>query len=561
MLNMTVNNNRWDNNFIMKRLFYTFLTCWVLSGTSAQVVHSDRMRELLRVGQLAGSTVQAPAMMVNTNQVSGGVLDSLLSVQKTVRWKTKGLELGFVPLQLTYQYHDKQPFEWNGGALLPSRGHQLLGSVGVYAKLGKNLHLQIAPEWTTAENRDFEGFSQQLGERAWADRYRFWNTSDIPQQFGSGEQTSVLPGQSFIEYRTKNLSFGVSTQNLWWGPGFRNALVMSSNAPGFLHWSIKTHQPIRTRIGNFEGQAIGGRLEASGILPPRINSAFNGAFVYQPKTDQDRYMTGMILTWNPKWTSGLYVGLAKASYLYTGDLSNPLDALPLQGFFGNKLTGTEKSGKKASLGSLFVRYVMPKEKVELYVEFGRKDRAILPWDLLQASSIRRAYVAGINKLFSVAGGAHLQFQAEFTQMQAPTAELIRSPDSWYTHNYVRHGYTHKGRSLGAGIGPGSNSQTFALHWVKGLKRIGFQFERVRYNSDFYYLAYEYLQDFRRHWIDLAGMLKVDWPIGPVFISGQAGLVRSYNYQWLIIQIDPNDFFARGNEVLNFTGRLGVGWRF
>jgi hypothetical protein len=546
---------------MMKRLFYIFLSCWMLSGIDAQVVHSDRMKELLRVGQLVGGKVALPSMMVNANQVSGEVLDSLLENTKPLRWTTKGLQLGLVPLQFTQQYHEKQPYEWNGGALLPSRGYQVLGSVGVHAKVGKNLYLQLAPEFTTSQNLDYEGFNQQMGDRAWADRYRFWNTADIPQQYGNGRQTSLLPGQSFIEYRTQHFAFGISSQNLWWGPGFRNALVMSSNAPGFVHWSVKTHQPIKTRIGNFEGQMVGGRLEASGILPPRINSLYNGAFVYQPKPDEDRYMTGMVISWNPKWTPGLYVGLAKASYLYQRDLSNPLDVLPLQGFFGNKLTGTEKSGKKASLGSLFVRYVMPKEKAELYVEYGRKDRAMLPWNLLQAEPYRRAYVAGINKLFRVGPDAHLQFQAEFTQLQAPTADLIRSPDSWYTDANVRHGYTHQGRVLGAGIGPGSNSQTFGLSWVKGLKRIGFQFERVRYNSDFYYFAFEYIGDFRRHWVDLAGMIKFDFPIGPVFVSGQTGLVRSYNYQWWIVQYNPNDFFIPGNEVLNFTGRLGVGWRF
>lgn len=542
----------------MKKILYTLLSTASLSMSSAQVVHSDRVKDLLRVGQVAGvNALRLPSMMVNANQVWVGVLDSLQLNGKSLHWKSKGLELGLVPVQFTQQYHSQVPYEWNGGALLPSRGYQVLGTVGVYARLGKKWHLQLAPEWTKAQNLDFEGFTQQMGERAWADRYRFWNTSDIPIQFGNGSKTSWLPGQSFVEYRTKYLSFGVSTQNLWWGPGFRNALVMSSNAPGFMHWSIKTHQPIRTRIGNFEGQLVGGRLEGSGILPPRINSVFNGSFVYQPKPDQDRYMTGMVLSWNPKWTSGLYLGLAKASYLYARDLSNPLDVLPLQGFFGNKLTGTEKSGKKASLGSLFVRYVLPKEKAELYVEFGRKDGAMLPWNLLQAEAFRRAYVAGINKLFTLHNGAHLQFQAEFTQLQAPTAELIRSPDSWYTDASVRHGYTHKGRTLGAGIGPGSNSQTFALNWVKGLKRIGFQFERVRYNSDFYYLAFEPIGDFRRHWVDLAGMVKFDWPIGPVLVSGQAGLVRSYNYQWWIVQYDPTNFFIPGNEILNFVGKMGV----
>jgi hypothetical protein len=176
---------------------------------------------------------------------------------------------------------------------------------------------------------------------------------------------------------------------------------------------------------------------------------------------------------------------------------------------------------------------------------------------LATNAFRRAYIAGFRKLFPTKNNAHILFASELTQMQAQTGDFIRNPDSWYSHEYIQQGYTNKGRSIGAGIGPGSNSQTVEISWVKGLKRIGLQFERIRYNSDFYYYAFEYTQDFRRHWIDLSTNLKLDWHFKNIYLSGQFGLIRSYNYKWLIIQVDPNNFFAPGNEILNVAGKLSI----
>ncbi|MFX9097187.1 capsule assembly Wzi family protein, partial [Acinetobacter baumannii] len=47
---------------------------------------------------------------------------------------------------------------------------------------------------------------------------------------------------------------------MWWGPGSQNSLLMSNNAPGFLHLTLNTRYPIKTGIGNFEFQFISGKL-------------------------------------------------------------------------------------------------------------------------------------------------------------------------------------------------------------------------------------------------------------------------------------------------------------
>ncbi|WP_404877454.1 capsule assembly Wzi family protein, partial [Klebsiella pneumoniae] len=58
----------------------------------------------------------------------------------------------------------------------------------------------------------------------------------------------------------KVLSVGISSENLWWGPGIYNSLLMSNNAPGFWHLTFNSRKPLKTPIGDFEWQLIGGKL-------------------------------------------------------------------------------------------------------------------------------------------------------------------------------------------------------------------------------------------------------------------------------------------------------------
>ena len=538
-----------------KRFLFFALSFLTVSEGWGQSFTSDRLKELFRNQQLLGTYRSNHSLMVNANQLPLADLDSALGI------KAQQPVIGFLPTQLVQQYNSQLPYDWNNGAMIPARGYQLQASVGVHAQLGRHLEIQLAPEAVLAENRVFEQFSSQLGDKSWAARYRFWNTIDMPDRFGNDHYQKLFPGQSFIRYNTRSLSFGISTQNLWWGPAYRNALIMSSNAPGFLHATINTIRPLHTGIGDFEGQIIAGKLDGSDVLPPRTYSVYNGQFLYQPKNDEWRYLAGMVLTWRPKWTPNLFLGFAKASYLYNSDISNPLDVLPFEGFLGHRRTQAERTGKKASLGSLFMRYIMPNEQAEMYLEYGRKDISMMPWNVLQNAPYRRAFTGGFRKLFDWKNQSHILLAVELTQLQAPDATLIRNPDSWYTHTYVRQGYTQLGRPLGAGIGPGSNSQTLEIAWVKGLKKIGIQFERLRHNGDFYYYAFESIGDFRRNWVDISTTFKADWNYQRFFFSGQLGIIRSLNYQWLVIQLDPRNYFAPGNEYLNIAAQIGVGYRF
>jgi hypothetical protein len=60
----------------------------------------------------------------------------------------------------------------------------------------------------------------------------------------------------------------------------------------------------------------------------------------------------------------------------------------------------------------------------------------------------------------------LKALAELTQLQMPTKELIQQKGSWYTDAIISQGYTNQGQLLGAGIGPGANSQSIEVNWLK-----------------------------------------------------------------------------------------------
>ncbi|MFX8797730.1 hypothetical protein ABTM57_20630, partial [Acinetobacter baumannii] len=72
------------------------------------------------------------------------------------------------------------------------------------------------------------------------------------------------------------------------------------------------------------------------------------------------------------------------------------------------------------------------------------------------------------------------------------------------------GFTNDGKILGAGIGPGANSQSIDVSWLKNNSKIGIEFSRVVRNNDFYNNAFENTQDYTRHWVDLSTKFHSYW---------------------------------------------------
>ncbi|MCL4639222.1 MAG: capsule assembly Wzi family protein [Pseudosphingobacterium sp.] len=495
----------------------------------------------------------------------------------SILWQDAGKgKVQLLPLTWQNQYTSNYPYGWNDGAMVPTAGYQSYLSAGIYANY-KFISLQLQPEWVYAQNKHYLGF-QPDDPAAWQRFYTLMgNRTDLPAYFGDGTYNKAFFGQSSIRLNFHPISIGLSTENIWWGPGRRNALLMTNTAPGFPHITINTTRPIRTPIGSFEGQIVSGYTKASGFLPYEADSNYNR--YYRGKDGMSkRYVQGAVLTYQPKWLPGLNLGVSRSVIVNKEDMGSGFkDYFPLFNSLSKSSTLDPETGEVLAdqrfddeYFSIFGRWVIPEANAEVYGEYGRTDA---PWDFrdfVVQMEHTRAYVIGFRKLVDLhrVTGDLLQVGMEFTQMETPKTASLRTSHPWYTHYRVRNGYTHLGQVLGAGVGPGSNVQSLEISWIRGMKQLGLQIERLVHNNDFYYqsdripLVWDF-RDPRQNWVDLSVALKGVWNYRHFVFNGKLQVMKAFNYQYAFKENeDPNLFWEfqpqnRGNIQL----QLGASYRF
>jgi hypothetical protein len=473
--------------------------------------------------------------------------------------KLKG---SFLPMTFQSQFNSHHPYGWNDGAMIPAKGLQTVLSGGIFAQYGP-LTVQFRPEVVWAQNENFETFNKDHYDVIFARYYDIYNNIDLPARFGNDVYGRINWGQSSIRLNHKGISIGLSTENLWWGPGMRNSLLMSNTAPGFTHFTLNTLRPIKTPIGTFEGQLIAGRLKNSGFAPLTPDHYSFGTNLYVPKPDDWRYLSGLIITWQPKWIKGLFLGFDKSSVMYGKDLNGIKDYLPIFSPFKKVTSPTSQINKKDQMGSMFMRWLWTEEHAEIYFQFGQYNFEGNLTQALLSPNDSRAYVFGLRKLlpFNKSRNESIIIGIEAAQFQVNSLDLLAQGKQWYVSNGVRQGYTNMGEALGAGIGPGANLQTVNVSWVRGLKRIGIELERFVHNNDFYYYAYKDSGDPRRHWTDLSFAAQGEWNYKNLIFNAKLQAIRSLNYQWYLRQNPGDPYWVNGKDVTNVQVQAGVSYRF
>jgi hypothetical protein len=493
------------------------------------------VEEFLRRQQIEDTTGRSGSFTVRPISLSVMERDSLYRQLFCRPFKSRSFGgngiISILPLIIRNQINSDHPFGWNDGSMIPSKGYETQVSAGFFVRAGI-LSLQLNPEFVFAQNASFS--TQPLGwsDSIWRSYYNsVINKIEQPERFGNRPYARLFPGQSTIRVNWKKLSLGLSTENLWWGPGIRNALIMTNNAPGFAHITFNTTSPLSSPVGSFEWQLISGLLQSSGILPDTTKT-FNGSALYSPKPNGDRYLNGFVICLQPKWTKGFYLGFSRLFYLYRSDVKVSFNGyLPVLGTLFKSASSDEDRLKRDQILSLFFRLLLPKEQAEVYAEYGRNDHAGSTRDFLMEPEHSRALIVGFKKIFPLRAKAKLEMMMEFTNLQIPSTSLVREQESWYAHYQVRDGYTNLGQVVGAGIGPGGNSQTFNFNWLRGTRKIGFQFERITHNNDFYYAAFAPTRNYQAHWIDLSFGGHANWVRKSFFCQAELAVVKSLNYYW------------------------------
>lgn len=476
-----------------------------------------------------------------------------------------------LPILWKQQTNYHHPEGINDGSMIPARGYQTLISTGFYFKYD-HLSIKLQPEFVYAANLEYEGFPLTRKEQAWADRrwyeyyYYYLNYIDAPERFGENSYEKVFWGQSSIRLTFNSISLGLSTENLWWGPGMRNSLIMTNSAPGFTHFTFNTVKPIETIIGSFEGQVIAGWLKSSGFMPPGSNPPqLDWEKYYSPKLDGGRYINGMILSYQPKWVPGLFVGLIRSFQVYHKDMGEEfIDYLPIFSSFGMDAGGGDyevNMKRRDAYNSIFFRFVWPESQVEIYGEYGRSDYFWNGRDLFIQLDHSSAYNLGFRKLIPLNNvkKEYLQTRLEITQLAKNANTSIRPGGGWGADLVVRDGYTHNGQFIGPGIGAGSNLQTLEISWIRSLKQIGLRFERHVHNEDFFFAA---IKDIRSHWVDMSSSLMGNWDYKNFLFMLELKAVVSINYQWEYDFPWPGEeYWTPGINIYNYHGQLSVIYRF
>jgi hypothetical protein len=416
-----------------------------------------------------------------------------------------------LPLLLGTVWNSRYPSGDNDELLWAGRGVSQILSGGASLRAGM-LTLTLAPQVSWSENKAFEMVPTGLpGPLRFANGF-YSNRIDLPQRFGAGPFATWSFGQSALRLERWNAQVGISTENLWIGPGIRNSILMTNTAPGFPHVFLGTARPVDSWIGGLEALVFWGRLERS-------------SYAYEHSRP---LIEGLLLTYSPRWTPGLSVGFGSLSTQVWKDLRLS------DGFSFLRNPATEAAGPGAlnnQLVSVFFRWVFPESGAEVYGEWAREDSADDINDFIHDPDHSQAYLIGLDKVFRARSGL-LRVYVELLQLQnRRNVANPRGVTVYYIHgNGVD--FTNRGQLLGAGVGPGGSSQTIAADWFHRGGRIGGYLERVLRNDEYFWEVYDQTRGTLGRDVELRVGARQVLAVGPVEVSWDASWARRWQRDFI-----------------------------
>lgn len=440
-----------------------------------------------------------------------------------------------------FQNNSLLPQSMNDGLMYPARGWQERYSVGVNIQLGI-IDINYQPEKLLVQNMAQEYYAGNPDDGNFMFKYfgMVANNIDHFRQFGYNRIDTTSFGQSRTGIKTKYLSYGFSTENIWWGPGKRNSLIFTNNAGGFRHFYLNSVEPIKSSIGSFEFSAIAGTLDTTKYtdIDQELLNVCRPCKVF--KNLDQRKIDAITINWRPKWVPNLYLGYAFSRQYYAHQ----------KNVYGQPYSFFSKDRYQQILGSFMFRFSMPKDHAEFYGELGLPDEAAYPWNFYKDKNPRTGILFGANKLVLINNGkSYLNFNLEFTQLQLMNSKNIfhignpfvgGEANSWYLNKEIKQGHSNDGQLLGSFLGPGSNGQSLSISWHEGYNKIGFFVERVLHNNDFYYSVYYNpfagglgFGYYNRYWVDINTKVELQlMPIKNILFSAGFANTSAMNYRWI-----------------------------
>ncbi|WP_243337777.1 capsule assembly Wzi family protein [Anaeromyxobacter soli] len=486
----------------------------------------DPADDLARVGELVGAVAPEPRLIRR-----GGFRLEETCAAVALPWNVAPAPadgerfLTALPARLEGTFNSRFPEGANDGLLWAGRGVSAFATVGVAGRYGP-LSFALAPEVAVSQNRDFtlvpNGKTGDLRfQNAW-----YGDTIDYPQRFGAGTPTFWAPGQSYLRLDVWNVAAGVSTENLWFGPGIRNSIVMSSAAAGFPHAFVGTSRPADIWIGTVEAKVLWGRLDRTRYVT----------------TPTHPLLTALVVDYTPRWLPRLSLGLARVQLQVWDDL-RVRDWFPFFQSFEKKNLSSWYGGPQGDnprdnqLASAFGRWAFPESGLEIYLEWAREDHENSWAGFIREPDHTQAYTLGLQKVARL-GERWVRFHAEYTDLQEfRPVTSSRGQPVYYIHGNDLS-YTYQGQLLGAWIGPGADSQLVALDVFGKRGRIGGYLERVRRNEPVFWLVIDPNNPGEiSHDTEVTAAVRQVFFAGPVDVSWEAA--ATYRWDRDFLRNEPN----------------------
>lgn len=406
---------------------------------------------------------------------SGELIRSALSITPRllplgdVRWAFSGPGIDGT-------YNSALPFSLNDGPQWAGRGVTMTLSAGARLETDR-LSISVAPDLVIQQNRIFSILASPAPDRSpYASPWHSGvESADLPLRFGNRRQTILYPGSSWIDYRAGGVSFGFATDEQWWGPGIRNALLLSNNAPGIPQVYLRSSRPLGTPIGAIEFRwFLGGLAESPFFDTLAVNNL--------------RSISAAIATLRVAFDTDLTVGVARSVYAPVtgvgGLPSHAFDVLTRWNQSADTI-GERPAHPSDQLLSLFGRWVFPSSGFEVYAEWAKLFPPGLR-EMLVAPQKHQGYTVGLQWVNPLSSATALRIQGEATTLEQTPPALRALVPSFYTSRFVVQGYTNRGQVIGAAIGPGGSSQFLAGDYLAARWRAGLELGRIRWDEDTYY---------------------------------------------------------------------------
>jgi len=244
---------------------------------------------------------------------------------------------------------------------------------------------------------------------------------------------NVTANGSYLGLVKGNWVFSAGVIDRWWGPGWKNSMILSTNARSFPALSIQRHytQPFESPwlsfIGPWTLETFMGKLEKDRHIPNAL-------------------LWGLRATFKP--VPALEVGLSRTAIWGGTGRSNSLNA------FGHILLGTNENGGNGltavndpsnQQAGFDMKWQLTTSEVPLnaYMQYIGDDK------LINGVPSKAIVLYGLEAGQFHTNWGNYRLFAEYANTTPSGFQGIRTNNTTYEHSIYQSGYRYRGRSIGA----------------------------------------------------------------------------------------------------------------